>query len=243
MRKLIWILLLTALISCKEECNETEGTIIQQEIEVASFDKIIVNSGIELTIKDGPTQQVIITAGENRLDNIHTSVTDNTLELQADGACYFNPSLKPVKVHISSPNLRLIRNSSDFQITSDGTLSYPEIQLISEDYESDYSNFGNFDIKINNTRLTIISNGHSIFTISGSTNELGLYYYSGIGKFEGADLIANQVKVYHRGDNSLKVNPQESLKGDILGTGDLISFNRPPIVEVEEHFMGKLIFE
>jgi len=242
MKHIIWIVLVL-LISCKEECNETVGTIIQQEVEVAPFDKIIVNSGIVLTIKEGLSQQLIIEAGENRFNNIQASVSDNTLELQAEGSCFFNPTLDPVKVYISSPNISRIRNSSEYEITSDGILNYPTLQLISEDHENDYSNFGNFNIQINSNKLTITSNGLSIFNISGTTNDLGLYYFSGIGKFEGENLIANNVIVYHRGDNSLKVFPQQSLTGGIYGTGNLISFNRPAVVEIEEHFMGKLIFE
>jgi hypothetical protein len=38
------------------------------------------------------------------------------------------------------------------------------------------------------------------------------------------------------------VNPQASLKGDLYGTGDLISKNHPPIVEVEQFYTGELIF-
>ena len=83
----------------------------------------------------------------------------------------------------------------------------------------------------------------SVFTISGNTTNLNIQFYSGIGKFEGKDLVATNVNIYHRGDNSLNINPQQSLKGGLYSTGDVISYNRPPIVEVEEYFTGKLIFE
>ena len=39
------------------------------------------------------------------------------------------------------------------------------------------------------------------------------------------------------------INPIESLRGSIRGTGDVISVNRPPIVEVEEYYTGQLLFE
>jgi len=243
MRHNIWVIIVILLISCKEECNETIGMIIQKEIEVPAFNLIIVNSGIELIIKESAVQQVIIEAGENRFDNVHVSVSDNTLELQADGACYLNPTLNPVKVYVSSPNLSLIRNSSEYEISSDGILNFPNLQLISEDHGSNYANYGNFNLNVNCDNLSVLSNGLSVFTINGNATNLGLYYYSGIGKFEGKNLIASHVIVNHRGDNSLKVNPQQSLEGDIYSTGNLISYKHPPIVEIEEHFTGKLIFE
>lgn len=232
-----------SLVSCKQECNEEAGKIIQKELEVASFNAIIVNTGIKLVVKESIEQQVIVEAGENRFDNFHTIVTDNTLELQADGPCFFSPSLDPVIVYISSPNLEYIRNSSDYSISSDGVLNFPKLQLYSEDHENNYSNFGNFDLAVNNDNLSIVSNGLSVFTISGNTTNLNIQFYSGIGKFEGKDLVATHVNIYHRGDNSLKVNPQQSLKGGLYSTGNVISYNRPPIVEVEEYFTGKLIFE
>ncbi len=243
MRYIVCVILLIVLFSCKEECNETAGNIIQKEITVSSFDKIIVNSGIQLTIKESVEQKLLIEAGENRFDNVHAIVTDNTLELQADASCFFNPTLDAVNVIINCPNLSLIRNASEYEIVSDGILSFPNLQLISEDHESDYSNFGNFNLGLNTDKLIVISNGLSVINVTGNTTELGLHYFSGIGKFEGQNLIAEHVTVYHRGDNSLKVNPQQSLQGDIYGTGDLISYNRPPIVAVSEHFMGELIFE
>lgn len=243
MRQIVWVISLLFLISCKEECNETVGKIVQREIEVAAFDKIIVNSGIQLTIRESAVQQVIVEAGENKFDNVHASVSGNTLELQADDSCFFNPTLDAVQVFVSCPNVTLIRNSSEYEIYSDGILNFPDLRLISEDHESNFANYGNFNIHLNSDKLNIVSNGLSVFTIKGNTTNLELFYYSGIGKFEGRDLTADYVKVYHRGDNSIKVNPQQSLTGDIYGTGDLISYNRPPIVEISEHFMGELIFE
>ena len=39
------------------------------------------------------------------------------------------------------------------------------------------------------------------------------------------------------------VNPQQSLEGQLRGTGNLISVNEPPVVEVERIYTGQLIFE
>ena len=35
------------------------------------------------------------------------------------------------------------------------------------------------------------------------------------------------------------VNPQQSISGQIRGTGDVISINEPPIVEVERLYTGQ----
>lgn len=62
-------------------------------------------------------------------------------------------------------------------------------------------------------------------------------------RLESQELIAQRVEVFHRSANKIIVNPQNSLNGIITGSGDIISVNRPPSVEVIERFTGKLIFE
>ena len=39
------------------------------------------------------------------------------------------------------------------------------------------------------------------------------------------------------------VNPQQTLSGELKGTGDLISVNEPPIVDVERFYTGELLFQ
>ncbi len=243
MHKTIWIILIILSISCEKECTEAMGTIVQQEIVTDYFDKIIVNSGIELIIQDSSSQKVIIETGENKLDNVYISVDNDVLELQADGSCFLNPSFEAVRVYVNSPNITSIRNSSEYTISSDGVLNYPELKLLTENNQNEYANFGDFYLTVSNNKITVISNGMSIIQISGSTNTLKLYYYNGIGKFEGKDLIVQSVDLFHRGDNSLKVNPQQSLTGEIYSTGNVLSYNHPSVVEVLEHYTGKLIFE
>jgi len=70
-----------------------------------------------------------------------------------------------------------------------------------------------------------------------------LIFFSGIGRFEGRNLVAQKVEIYHRGSNDIIVNPIQELKGDLYGTGNLISINTPPVLEVVRHYQGRLILE
>ena len=68
-------------------------------------------------------------------------------------------------------------------------------------------------------------------------------FFAGSGRFEGADLIAQNIEVNHRGSNDMVVNPIQSLTGELRGTGNVIAVNQPPIVDVEETYIGELIFD
>ena len=69
-----------------------------------------------------------------------------------------------------------------------------------------------------------------------------MYYFAGIGRFEGKELQAEKLTVYHKGNNTLYVNPVAEIKGSIFANGDVISYHKPPVVAVEARFTGQLYF-
>ena len=70
-----------------------------------------------------------------------------------------------------------------------------------------------------------------------------LDFFSGSGRFEGESLIAQHVEIFHRGTNDIFVNPQLSISGELRSTGNVISVTQPLIIDVEEFYTGRLIFE
>jgi hypothetical protein len=87
-----------------------------------------------------------------------------------------------------------------------------------------------------------LSNGLSSYYLNGTVNNLVLSFFAGDGRFEGENLMAQNIEVFHRGSNDMVVNPQQSITGSIVATGNVIAKNEPPIIEVEELFNGRLIF-
>ena len=65
---------------------------------------------------------------------------------------------------------------------------------------------------------------------------------AGDSRTEASELQAQSVTVNHRGSNDILVNPVQSISGTIRGTGDVISYNRPETITVEELYKGELIF-
>jgi hypothetical protein len=248
MKKLVFIFVLGCLFACDSEdtndCFQKTGNIIQKEIVVGSFEKILVNRNIELILREAPEISVLIETGENLINDVEVTVVNNQLRLTDNNTCNYVRDYDPTIIYVSAPNIIEIRSSTQFDISSDGVLNYNNLKLYSED--SNYTGtftIGDFRLQVNTNNLSITANNISSFYISGLTNKLNVGFYSGIGRFEGASLEAQQVTVYHRGSNDMIVNPQQSLEGKLLGTGDLISKNNPPIVEVEQFYTGELIFE
>jgi hypothetical protein len=98
-------------------------------------------------------------------------------------------------------------------------------------------------LQVSSNNIRVSFNNLSNCFISGETENLEVGFFSGDSRFEGQNLIAQNVNISHRSSNDIIVNPQQSLKGVVRGTGDLISVNTPPVIEVEELYTGRLIFE
>lgn len=243
---LIFILSLS-LISCNNEnssdCFQTAGAIIKQEVEVANFNTIVVNKRIALYISEGPTQKVIIESGENLLNDITAQVIGNELVLTDYNSCNFFRDYGITKVYVTSPNINTIRNASELDVASIGTLTYPSLYLRSSGEKKTFLAVGDWHLTIKNNNVNIWSNGVANFYINGTTNILDIGFTDGDTRFEGQNFIAKKVSVRNVSSNDVIVFPTESLTGSIHSTGNVVSYNKPPIIEVDVQSVGKLIFK
>lgn len=249
MKKVLYIISIFFIIACDSEdagdCFQKAGNIVQQEIVVDAFDKIFINRDIELIIKEGTTQKVTIETGENLLNDVEAIVLDGKLILTDNNTCNNVRDYGITKVYITSSNITEIRSSTQYDVSSDGVLTYPSLTVLSEDFNVPENEFtsGNFKLQINNNSFRLVFNNLSNCFISGETNNLSITFAAGTSRFEGRNLIAQNVSILNRSSNDMIVNPQQSITGKISGTGDVIAVNTPPTVDVEEVYKGKLIFE
>ena len=248
MKKLVPYGLILMILACSKEnawdCIQNEGTIVQVNIEVNDFERIRVNRDVQLIVKEGPEYDVTLQSGENLINDIRIEVVGDRLEITDNNSCNFVRPYNLTKVFVTAPNLTEIRNASQYEITSDGILNYPDLVLTAEDFnEADSFNVGDIRLELNSSSVQIISNGLSSYYLSGTVTDLNVGFFAGDGRFEGAQLIADHVLVFHRGSNDMLVNPQLSLSGELRSTGNVISFNQPAQVNVEAFYTGQLIFQ
>jgi hypothetical protein len=251
MKRIVYILSLVIFVGCDSDkglnCFQTSGTIIQEEFTVPEFSKVLVWERVELILQQGPVQKVVVETGENLLNDIELLVKDGQLNIYNHNGCNVVRDYGITKVYVTSPNLTEIRSSSGLPVSSIGTLSYPVLNLLSEDYTVDedfYHSDGDFRLQLEVERLSIIANGLSRFYLNGSVNRLNIGLYAGDGSVEAGNLIAQHVNIHlHRSTNRIVVHPLESIFVKIVSIGDVIAKNRPPEVEKIELYTGRLIFD
>ncbi|MBT8229439.1 MAG: DUF2807 domain-containing protein [Bacteroidia bacterium] len=248
MRNISFIALLLIMFGCDKknawDCIQTAGQQLEYDVEVNDFTRILVNRDVQLFISYDNEYNVRVVTGENLVSDINVEVVGNQLELTDNNTCNYVRDYGITKIYVSAPNLTEIRNSSQYEIQSENTLQFDELVLNSEDFNEPGSfNVGDFRLDVDSERLQIVSNNLSSFFISGTVDRLNIGFFSGDGRFDGENLVAQQIQVFHRGSNDMIVYPVESLSGEIRSTGDLISINVPAEVDVQEYYTGQLIFQ
>ncbi len=246
MKKIVYIAFISLFLSCDTEsgsdCFKTSGTIRTKEIALEDFSKVIFHEGIELEIKQGTENTLHISYGKNVIDNITADIVNDRLSITNTSSCNLIRNFEPAKILLTVINISEIRNASQFPVLSNEVLNFDSLTLISEDYLEDHVNVGDFDLTIENQNLHIISNNVSNFHIKGKTDNLNIVFASGQGKFDGEQLLSQNIHLFHRGINTIVINPLQQITGEIRGVGDVIAVNRPPLIDVQEFYTGRLIF-
>lgn len=248
MKKIIPFLIVILLsISCEKpsDCIESTGDIITKKITVTPFEIVNVYSGIELIITQGNEYKVEIKTGENLMSDIEVKQDGNSLTLKDKTSCNWVREYGQTKVYITAPNLTEIHSKTERNISSNGVLTYPILRLFALDVDGDGINgagTNDFYIQVNNSQLVIETNNVARFYISGQTNEANLNFYEGNSRIEAPNLTAQTIKVFHRGSNDMIVKPIQSITGKMVSTGDIILKNNPPVVDVQQLYHGKVIY-
>ena len=227
------------------DCFQNAGDLVRETAEVPEFSTITIFENLNLVLKQGDEQGVEIETGEFLRDEVSAEVENGRLILKNENGCNFVRDYGLTTVYVTSPNITEVRSSTGLLISSDGVLDYPNLSLIAESFANPETETtdGSFDLQLNSGTVRIVVNGIAYFKLRGSADNFNVNIFAGDSRIEAEGLVAQNVTLSHRGSNDVFVNPQQRIDGVIRGTGDVISVNRPPEVEVEELFNGRLIFQ
>jgi hypothetical protein len=248
-RYLYFCAVLVAVLGCDSEnssdCFQAAGSIIQITVPTEAFTQIQIEGEVTLIVEQGPIQEVKIESGENLLNDVEVVVAGEILIIKDTNSCNFVRDYGITVATVITPDLKKILNASSYDVIGRGRLVFPELILQSNTsvvVESPRKG-GDFYMNLACEELSVFANGQSVFFLSGDVN-LGLFRFDDENpRLEGRHLRVNKLNVFSRSANKMIVNPLQEIRGEILGTGDIISVNRPPLVDVQELFTGKLIFE
>ena len=243
-----YILLMLGCFGCTSEsawdCVQTSGDTVQQEFIMPFFDAIQIENEVALILRQGPEASITIETGTNVLPDVSVSVVANTLVIVNTNTCNLVRDYAPVRAFVTVPELSEIRNSSIYAVQSDGVLRYESIRLLSNTSGnvSIARKSGDFVLSLDVNELIISANGQSVFYLNGNASRGRFAFTDEFPRLEGEHLLVDTLQIQQRSANKMIINPLQVLRGDIQGVGDVVSHYRPPVVEVEEFYTGRLIF-
>ena len=175
------------------------GDPITEEIFLDDFDGFIINSSIDVTLRQGRQQRVFVTAQPNLIDLINTNVIRDKWTIDFVENVRSNGR---TSIEIALPDLRSIKidGSGDVYGLNELNLSTLDILI---DGSGDVELFGTVD--------------KQFIEIDGS------------GDIENFDLFSNETEVRIDGSGDVEVSADDFLDVDIDGSGDVRFKGNPRI--------------
>lgn len=235
-----WIQILVPLFilaGCSEEnpCLKRAGDPVTFQANTKAFNKLELHNSIEVELIQHEDTLVEISTGENLKSFISLDVSDKTLTIRDENRCNWIREYNQTSIKIFHPGISEITHLGSSRIFSSDTLYYPDLLLFSKNHS------GDFHLIISNSKIRININDVSNVYLSGKTDELFAGAYSGDGRIEARELKAKNVSFFHRGTNDMLLYPLEKLQGKIAGIGNVIYYNEPSNISVEDNGPGQLI--
>ena len=237
----ITIVFLISLIfsSCKKEqmddCFTSSGKEKTVQRLIPKFTAIELNDRIDLNYFYSSSYYVEVTAGDNLIDNVTTSVKGDLLTIKNENKCNWVRSFKKkLVVNIHAPTF------TDFTYRGSGEVNFIDTLKSNVFRLNLWDASGDMYLLLNSNYIELKTHtGPGAIYSKGKCREL-VAYLGGMGKLDAFSLQAEEVLAINKNTGSLSVQAERKLKAEILGPGDIIYLGNPEI-ELVKKASGKLI--
>lgn len=243
MRFLNFLLLLLIsfnLSSCKKsnlgDCFKSTGDIIEQQRKIGEFSKIILRDNVNVVFNNEQSNTIIVSAGENIIDNIITEKNGDTLDISNVNSCNWVRDFDvPITVYLSSNKLETIEYRSIGDISCSDTIFCDSI------YVDVYEGAGTLNILVNSYLVhSAIRYGTADLKVSGRSN-LSYVYSAGFGLIDNRELLSAQIYVANKSSNDIYLCAKSTLAATIYGIGNIYYLGDPGNVSLDKIGSGNLI--
>lgn len=233
--KLILVFVLTiSLISCHSSINfrgvKGNGNIITETRTITEkFEKIEVNSGIDLQVTQNDATSVEVQVDQNIQSIITTKVENGVLIISSNAA--YNTTDSPI-VRVNLPLISGLKSTSGATIKSGNILKTTSLKVES-------TSGSEIQIEVEADYISMESTSGSDIEVTGKALKAETSSTSG-SEIDAGKLMANEVFAQSSSGSSTKVYPIISLKGKASSGSDITYKNVPKNLEKEESSGGTI---
>jgi hypothetical protein len=194
------------------------------------FNKIRTSGDFDIQIINGDELEVLVTAEENILPYIGTSVSNNTLLIDIQGMHNVKNRL-PMSVLITVPQLVSVKQSGSGSITTD--------YFSGDEMEFSLSGSGSISADVDADLVVASISGSGWILITGDSKESELFI-SGSGNIDSSDLTVDNCNAHISGSGNMQVNATKFITAKISGSGN-VYYKGNPVTDSNISGSGKLI--
>ena len=210
-----YILLLTALCITLTSCHHISGSgnIITEKRATGNFTEIVASTGIDVEVRLGNQQEIIVEADDNVIKYIVTSVSGGVLKITMENNTSILNSHR--KVYVTALMINSLKASSSADIVvkgglkSDGKLAFHA------------SSSGSISAIVDAPEITAEANSSADIELSGRTQTYTADVSSS-ASIKSADLLSEHTIVSAGSSGSASVHASVTLKAKASSSGDII---------------------
>src|SRR5699024_8710712 len=114
------IAVLLLVVGCDSEdandCLQSAGAVVQQQVVVPSLDRIVVGRGVSMVLIQDSVPRVVVPSGDDLLADIQVQVIEGQLELINENDCNFFRDYNLTTIYVYCPDIDQIRSSTQGEI-------------------------------------------------------------------------------------------------------------------------------
>ncbi|MBK0380916.1 head GIN domain-containing protein [Mucilaginibacter segetis] len=221
----LYIVALAALISvsilssCGLDCVRGSGNETTDNRKLGEFDRIDISGAFKVTLVQDSSMGVSITADDNLLKYIITSVNGGKLRIHSKrSTCNVNRTMVTIGVR----DLKKIEASGAVTINSNGRINTGDLDL-------DVSGATKVTMDLNAATLNTSGSGATELHLTGQAGKHNVDL-SGTGKIDALDFVVGKYDINTRGASHCRINVLNALDVHSSGASDIVYKGNPSTV-------------
>lgn len=203
---------------CRVFCTEGEGSVQTVTREPGSFQKISLEISANVKVIKAEKNSVEISAQENLLEKIKTSVSGSEMTISTDG-CISTDEKILVTVYMTE--------LEGAEINGSGNINVPDTFIVAK-IKLQINGSGDINGKFVAAKISAEINGSGNIILTGSADKQDIEIH-GSGNINSQSLICNEATIDVAGSGDVRVYAIKNLDVDIAGSGSVYYKGKPTI--------------
>lgn len=196
-----------------------KGPVVEQTLDLSSFEKLSLGISADLYISQGSTQSVTIKGQQNIIDNIISVVEDDTWRIRFDKPVRRSNELK---IYVTVTKLSSMRVSGSGDVYGEGVFDQ------SSTFYTGISGSGNMKLAVQAQEVVSKVSGSGNIALRGTAEDYEVQI-SGSGNVRSDELQAAHCTVRISGSGNARLDVADALEVRISGSGGVSYKGRPKI--------------